>query len=335
MNTSLEGIRMDMKVMSIYDIYHMVTFGYLEINPDYARRFRWSDQFQQGLIQSVLDGFPIANIIVQEYELGHYRVIDGVQRLNTIINFLENQFSIFDSGNGRRYFSDMSILEQRKIQDYQLMMYVIRGESSEVAAQIFKRISSSTSHIAPQESRNFLYRNSGMPFVKKLASFPEFRQKLIGKEVKISYMQDEELVLRFLSCYYKGYQSYHGKMREFLDDTLSQYEQYRHLEKETERVFKQACINAYSIWEDAVFVVPESISGVEKRRINTALFDVIMYSCAHINCKYRYELKEGLEHLLTKNEDFRLSILGNANTSIKNVMNRFTIWMNYVEQVCK
>lgn len=149
-------------------------------------------------------------------------------------------------------------------------------------------------------------------------------------------MQDEELVLRFLAFYYNGYQMYSGKMNEFLNDVLNNYEENAFKEGYTKERFCEACNTVYSIWGDEAFVVSDGNS--KRKRLNVALFDIVLYSCTIFRkeslLKHSLQLKDTLEELLKKNMIFRRGILGNSNTSRESVFVRFEIWLKEVETIC-
>ena len=65
----------------------------LIISPDYQRLFRWSDQQQSRLIESILVGLPIPPIFVVENQDGALELVDGLQRISTILRFLKSGFN--------------------------------------------------------------------------------------------------------------------------------------------------------------------------------------------------------------------------------------------------
>lgn len=263
-------------------------------------------------------------------------MVDGVQRLNTIVNFLDDKSHLLYEENKKILFSELSRVEQRKIQDFQLIVYVVRDRDTSVLSEVYKKINVSVSEMTAQEKRNFLFYDSGMEFVKELAKMEVFQKVIKGKDVKKSKMQDEELVLRFLAFYYNDYQMYSGKMNEFLDDVLENYEENAFKEGHTKERFREACNIVYRIWGDEAFVVPDGNS--KRKRLNVALFDIMLYSCAVFHKEsllaHSLQLKDALEKLLKKNTIFRRGILENSNTSKESVFARFEIWLKEVETIC-
>jgi uncharacterized protein with ParB-like and HNH nuclease domain len=69
--------------MSIGEIVSNYKEGEIIINPDFQRKFRWSEQLRSRLIESILIGVPLPSIFVYQNDKGKWEVVDGVQRLST------------------------------------------------------------------------------------------------------------------------------------------------------------------------------------------------------------------------------------------------------------
>jgi uncharacterized protein with ParB-like and HNH nuclease domain len=74
--------------MSIGEIVSIYKEGELIINPDFQRKFRWPVHLRSRLIESILIGVPIPPIFVYQNEKGIWEVVDGVQRISTILEFM-------------------------------------------------------------------------------------------------------------------------------------------------------------------------------------------------------------------------------------------------------
>ena len=74
--------------MSIGELNSMYKDQELIINPDYQRYFRWTNIQKSRLIESILLGIPIPPIFVSQRDDGKWEVIDGLQRLSTMLQFM-------------------------------------------------------------------------------------------------------------------------------------------------------------------------------------------------------------------------------------------------------
>ena len=77
---------------SVKEIISLVKDRVINISPDYQRKFRWDKERQSALIESILLGIPIPSIFMATNADATWEVIDGVQRISTMLNFtLEEQ----------------------------------------------------------------------------------------------------------------------------------------------------------------------------------------------------------------------------------------------------
>jgi hypothetical protein len=74
--------------MSIGEIVSNYKEEEIDINPDFQRKFRWTDHQRSRLIESILIGVPLPSIFVYQNDKGIWEVVDGVQRLSTILEFM-------------------------------------------------------------------------------------------------------------------------------------------------------------------------------------------------------------------------------------------------------
>lgn len=81
-------VRTDAYPMSIGEIVSMYQEGDLIIDPEFQRLFRWEIGQKSKLIESLLLGIPLPSIFVFEKPDGKWELIDGLQRISTILEFM-------------------------------------------------------------------------------------------------------------------------------------------------------------------------------------------------------------------------------------------------------
>ena len=157
---------------SLQRLYHDFISDRFMVNRRYQRKLVWAVEEKQKLIDSVLQGLPIPLILLaesQESGFARREVIDGLQRLNAIFSFIENEFDVDGS-----YFDlealadtklrlDKGILKQRSpilsrdvcsaIANYQLPVSTYRSASGPAVDEVFRRINSSGRHLSLHEIR--------------------------------------------------------------------------------------------------------------------------------------------------------------------------------------
>src|SRR5580692_3883275 len=81
-------VRTDAYQMSIGEIVSMYDNREIIVDPEFQRLFRWDIGQKSKLIESLLLGIPLPPIFVFEKEDGRWELIDGLQRISTILEFM-------------------------------------------------------------------------------------------------------------------------------------------------------------------------------------------------------------------------------------------------------
>lgn len=207
--------------MSIGEVINLYRDGDLEIHPEFQRFFRWSVYQQSQLIESIFLGIPIPPIFVAQREDGVWDVVDGVQRLSTILQFvgvLRNSeggplppepllgTEYLPQLQGVTYTDDTlgTPLHESLRRDFKrsrLEFSIIKKESDPAAKyDLFQRLNSGT-HLSQQEARNCLLVMLNSNFFERLSSLADnshFIETTLLSDRKAEEQYDVELVLRFL-----------------------------------------------------------------------------------------------------------------------------------------
>ncbi|GAB1575377.1 DUF262 domain-containing protein [Bordetella petrii] len=87
-NAAQRQVRTDAYQMSIGEVVTMYEENEIVIAPEFQRLFRWNITQKSRLVESLLLGIPLPPIFVFENEDGKWELIDGLQRLSTILEFM-------------------------------------------------------------------------------------------------------------------------------------------------------------------------------------------------------------------------------------------------------
>ena len=206
--------------------------GSIVLNPDFQRNEVWDPKKKSQLIESLMLKIPLPMFYVQSDEDGILTVVDGLQRLSTIRDFVlgEDYLNLKkDDGTRREEFRGMGFklkgLEfwseyegkqfyqlppklQTRILEAQVQVTVIHPTTPEVVRRnIFKRINTGGIQLNSQEIRNAIYAGPATNLLNELSNIDSFN-KVMGNSVNRLRMQDKELILRFLSFLIRDYKEY-------------------------------------------------------------------------------------------------------------------------------
>ena len=215
---NLRTDKIDLSYGELASMYERVE---LIITPEYQRLFRWDADQQAKFIESLLLGFPMPAIFVAEDENGVWELVDGLQRISTVFDFMgvrsdirgtpeppsRLSFSVKDDPklpllDGFTYES-LSLRSRLALKRAYCRVEVIKtGSAPNMKFDVFERLNTGGSRLEPQEIRNAIFRATAPDFMEhcdELALFAPFKNSL-----QISYnqrlaMYDRGLVLRFFT----------------------------------------------------------------------------------------------------------------------------------------
>lgn len=207
---------------TIHDVLRRIRQKQYIMDPDFQRDFIWSVDKQSKLIESVLMRIPLPVFYIAENEDGKMVVVDGLQRLSTFWNFVNEELRLrlpdHSPLNGKQ-FADLENRLKNRIEDCNLTLYVIDSKAPERARlDIFERVNSGVP-LTRQQMRNSLYMGQGTRLLRDEAKRPFFL-KATGGSLNQAQMRDREFINRFCGFQLISLDDYRGDMDLFLAQTL-------------------------------------------------------------------------------------------------------------------
>jgi hypothetical protein len=206
--------------------------------PDFQREFVWSIKQSSLLIDSFLCGLPVPSVFFYIDEHNKNLVIDGQQRIMTVVFFLEGFFGK-ESTHGKRQvfrlrgldekspyfnkkFSELTAADQRKLKQAVLRAVNIKqlspvGESTS-AYHIFERLNTGGTPLTPQEIRNCVFMGEFSNQLRAANKDANWRV-ILGKKVLDRHQKDVEILLRVFSLI-DEVAKYEKPMKEFLNHAM-------------------------------------------------------------------------------------------------------------------
>ncbi len=251
--------------MSIGELLNLYKDQELDIHPEFQRIFRWSVQQKSRLIESLLLGIPLPSIYVSTNDEGIWEVIDGVQRLSTIFEFMgelkgpgsedseEIQSKPAIALEKTKHLPELegvtfSDLDQTLKLEFKRTRLDVKILSREVQGtgkgkfDLFERLNTYGQPLSPQELRNCIMVSLNpdlFRWLKKLAENEEFRACLILSEAQLQEKYDMDLALRFITLRDASISNI-GDVHEFLRDRMEGIATSRKFSKKKEEsLFKE------------------------------------------------------------------------------------------------
>lgn len=222
-----EDIRVTTKSFSLRNMLDAIDEKSLDLAPDFQRLQVWKPVQKAQLIESILLQIPLPAFYFAEDADGTLRVVDGLQRLSTIHDFVRggadglggftlDGLEYIADVTGER-FADLPPVWQRRIYNTQITANVIDPSTpTPVMYDIFRRINTGGTPLNAQEIRHCMSKARSRAFLKRLTQFPEFEQATGGALTRQRRMIDREVALRFVAFATVGPEAYEEPMDEFL-----------------------------------------------------------------------------------------------------------------------
>lgn len=253
--------------MSVKELISMIGDNIIDIAPEYQRRFRWDEERQSTLIESIFLGIPIPPLFMATNANGSWEVIDGVQRLSTIIHFAAEIDSMARKQTQTeqplkltglkklKSFNKLQFIELPKSIQLDFLLKPIKittlSDKSDkgVRFDLFERLNTGGIKLSDQEIRSCIFRGDFNDLLKKLSKNTFFLK--IVKLPKNSEADGtrEELVLRFFA-YLNNYELFDHSVVDFLNSYMQEASKrfdYHKNEEIFNEVFKQLSGLRYGI----------------------------------------------------------------------------------------
>ena len=220
MNIEDKQVFTEKKDFPLSTLKEMVDDGDIIPNPEYQRDYVYTDKQASKLVESVLMGIPIPTIYLCVEEDNTYSVIDGQQRITSLVRYLKNDFALnglqeLNELNGKCY-KDLSKDIQKKLKSSSLSTISLLKQSTALKYEIFARLNQGAVKLNPQELRNCIYRGTFNKMLDDIAETnPHLNYLFHDDNNRKSY---QERILRFFAL--RNYQDYQSSMLKTMNSYM-------------------------------------------------------------------------------------------------------------------
>lgn len=332
---------------SIFEIKRIIDNEEIILDPDFQRKSNiWKLPQKSKLIESILMSIPIPLFYFAENKHGGLSVVDGLQRLFAIKDFMDNKYEIKDVNylqkiNGLK-FSQLERNDQQRIERYQLQVNVMSSSTPEyIKLNIFQRINSGSTPLNKQEMRHALYQGKSTKLLQELSECYEF-QNAVATKLNTVRMKDRYIILRALAFYlWKNNENIKNINTRIQTDLSNDFEDFlgRYMRimnsmtdeyiNELKNIFKKSMVLLNTIYKKQTFRRSE-----EKPVFNVVLFESLFFVTAALLDKINIDndtWKKELDNII--NQEWFQVRLGESFKSANQMIKHYDKLKNIVEEL--
>ena len=328
----------------------------IDLNPGFQRRNVWDDKKRSKLVESIMLGYPVPEVVLAEdrNRKKTYIVIDGKQRLLALYGFAKEELwnkaklrdlKVKTNLNGKTFKDFQS--DEELLKDFynsEIRCSVITGYNDvQVLYDIFYRLNAGSVPLSSQELRQALNIGEFSNFLISATNEVNQVSSIMGLSSPDKRLNDVEVLLRCMS-FIKYPESYKGNLRQFLDDSMKKLnEEWAQGEEESIRQLYDDILCAAQLITDcmtSVSMVGRKFKNSEyEKRFNRVLFELEIFYFIQINSidfnleSLKTEFRPALERLFTSNSAF-LSSFESSTKNIDNYKLRYTCFSKMLAEEC-
>ncbi|MHB8848544.1 MAG: GmrSD restriction endonuclease domain-containing protein [Burkholderiales bacterium] len=332
-------IRVDPKSFSLRNVLDMIDDEDLDLAPDFQRMRVWTPEQKSRLIESILLRIPLPAFYFSSDADGYMQVVDGVQRLSTIHEFVRNNSFILqhleylDKELGGKSFSDIKgTIWAKRIYTTQIVVNVIDPQTpTRVKFDIFKRINTGGTPLKAQEIRHCMSGKRSRELLKRLTALKSFADATGGRLSGHLRMADRELALRWVAF------TIIDELNDYGGDDIATLEDL--LNVTTERIDSDGSIDVNFLFNqfDHAMTLAKELFGLHTFRkwmlnedyrypLNKALFESLSVPLARVETSKLAGKKKQIQHAfrqLCSEDEFFISSISTGTGDPKKVRYRF------------
>jgi hypothetical protein len=224
----------------------------LEISPKFQRRAVWMEKERSLLLETLLNFLPFPEIYIQvetDLQSGkqNYAVVDGQQRITSILKFLNNEFPLPTNDRWKgQYFRDLDDTAKGSLWDYKIVVRSLRKTNDEEIRSLFTKLNTNNIALNDQELRNARYTGRFKELAERLADNAYFQSIGLFTSRDVRRMLDIEYVSELMVRQIFGITS----KKDFLETAYAHYDEEFPLESKYEDEFSVVVNLVRSIIDD-------------------------------------------------------------------------------------
>ena len=174
----------------------------LDLSPPYQRRSVWSVRERRYFLDTVFHGYPCPPLFlyksITDNGISTFHVVDGKQRLETIIDYANNKLIIpIDFGDvnlSGKKFKQLTTEQKKTFWNYQFAVELLDVVEEATVKEIFGRYNRTSKNLEPQELRHAKYDGWFVSFAEAEANKPEWTRLGVSTTARARRMRDVQFI---------------------------------------------------------------------------------------------------------------------------------------------
>lgn len=286
--------RVDYQSLVIQDVINLEKRGDLNLNPWYQRRSVWNDSQKSYLINTLFERKPIPTIYIRHTidlikERSIKEVVDGQQRIKSIISFYNNEVSALHPEIGKRVkYNNLNSFQKQRFLMTPIPIGYLQDATDADVIDIFARINSVSKTLNSQEKRNAKFSGLFKQFcvaesTKRLEFFKMYRiftGNDISRMAEVQFMSDVIInmldgLTRFssqkLDEYYKRYDDIFDEGERISQELDKLFDIIIQVNQE---VITNTIFNRPPIFFSLLIVLYNNINNISQKKMENGLIEI-------------------------------------------------------------
>lgn len=325
------------ELRSCADLYRMHAQKILNIHPEFQRAVVWSSVAQTRFVDSLIKQLPIPSMCFGlDNKQQKWIVIDGLQRMHTIVRFLEGgdwTLSKLDDIDGAIAGKSVASIKPinsalhafyTRVENLSIPITVLRCDFTkknhlEYLNTIFHRLNAGAVRLNNQEIRNCIYGGPFNDLLRSLDEYPAWRKINRMKPKEAYRFTKQERILRFFSLL-ESYENYDGHLSSFLNSYMFENRNITDEEKNAKAALFKKAVDC--LFEKALSSIPPTSAStiVEAALVGVARNITVLAGSKATEVKKYYQKLIGhpdfLEKSLVEGLSKKPKVIQRLNTAV-------------------
>lgn len=217
----------------ISEIYRRIKEGSLIPQPDFQRKFVWTKEHKEDFIDTILQGLPFPEIYIAQRGIDMEKivstevVVDGQQRLSTIVQYIDEKNGSKEFGRAVKLFGQLSQQEQEDFLNYNVVVRDLGDIEGETIREVFKRINKTKFSLEQIEIQNAVYDGQFISLAKDILQSIDKEHLPIFSDSELTRMADLHFILLTMSTLQnKGYFPFDKEIENYVQEFNNEYPDY-------------------------------------------------------------------------------------------------------------